>query len=242
VIYVIFSDVHANLEAFEAVLREFDDISPDRIICLGDIVGYGASPHKCIEIARGLTDHIVAGNHDFGVVGLTDIQYFNSIARAAIHWTAARITSEDKEFLKSLPLVYREQGKLRAVHASPSQPAMWHYIFTPHQALAEFKHFDEPICFIGHSHQAAIYELIDEHTVRAVQESIEIRQGRRYMINVGSVGQPRDFDPRACFCVYDSERGRIHFRRVAYDIATAQEKIVQAGLPPVLATRLSWGE
>ena len=160
-IYVIISDIHGNLEALEAVRSEIKKILPQKVLCLGDIVGYGASPNECIEINRDLATVTVAGNHDFGVTGMTDISYFNYYARQAIVWTARMIESRHGEYLSRLPLAHQEDD-LRIVHATPSQPGKWNYIFTHQQALAEFHAFTERICFVGHSHQACIFELIDE--------------------------------------------------------------------------------
>jgi diadenosine tetraphosphatase ApaH/serine/threonine PP2A family protein phosphatase len=242
VTYVIISDIHANLEALEATRSEIDRIGPDKILCLGDVVGYGASPGECIEITRELASVTVAGNHDCGVTGLTDITYFNRYAREAIIWTARALDEKGLEFLRELPLSHVEPDRFRIVHATPQDPGRWNYIFTHQQAMEEFKAFSEQVCFVGHSHQPCIFELMDAETIIMNSDNVKIRNDRRYIVNVGSVGQPRDSDPRACLCVYDDEQGEITIRRIAYDIEQAQTKIKEAGLPPVLANRLSWGE
>jgi diadenosine tetraphosphatase ApaH/serine/threonine PP2A family protein phosphatase len=242
VIYAIISDIHANLEALEATGSEIDRIGPDKVLCLGDVVGYGASPGECIEITRKLASTTIAGNHDFGVTGMTDITYFNQYAREAIVWTAKTLDEQGLEFLRQLPLSHVERERFRIVHATPQDPGKWNYIFTHQQAMEEFAAFTEQICFIGHSHQPCIFELMDAETIIMNSDNVRIRDGRRYIVNVGSVGQPRDSDPRACLCVYDDQEGEITIRRIAYDIEQAQAKIKEAGLPPVLANRLSWGE
>lgn len=242
VTYVIISDIHANLEALEAIKDEIERVSPDKILCLGDIVGYGASPCECIEITRRLAAVTVAGNHDCGVTGLTDITYFNRYAREAIIWTSRSLDSEMAEYLRQLPLSHAEGQDLRIVHATPRDPGRWNYIFTHQQAMDEFESFPEKICFVGHSHQPGIFELVDSETIIMNSDHVKIRDGRRYIVNVGSVGQPRDGDPRACLCLYDVEAGEVTIKRVTYDIEGAQAKIKEAGLPPVLANRLSWGE
>jgi diadenosine tetraphosphatase ApaH/serine/threonine PP2A family protein phosphatase len=242
VTYAVISDIHGNLEALEAVAAELDKLSPGKVLCLGDIVGYGASPNECVERTRELAAVTVAGNHDFGVAGLTDITFFNHYARQAIIWTAQVIKPEYAEYLRGLPLSHAEDDKLRIVHATPSQPGRWNYIFTSRQALEEFKAFDEKICFIGHSHQPCMFEMLDAETIVVNSDHVKIVEGREYIINVGSVGQPRDGDPRACLCVYDEDEGEVSIKRVTYDVEGAKRKIVDANLPPVLANRLSWGE
>ena len=240
--YAIISDIHANLEALEAARAEIGRIAPDKVLNLGDLVGYGASPAECIEAARHLAHVTIAGNHDFGVAGLTDIRYFNSYARRAVLWTAGVLKQADIDYLKSLALSHVEDGAFRLVHATPSDPGRWDYIFGRDQALAEFAAFPEPICFIGHSHQAGIFEMDEHGLVARGGDSVTISAGRKYLINVGSVGQPRDGDPRAGICVFDADRGEVRLVRVAYDIEGAKRRIVDAGLPPILAHRLSYGE
>jgi predicted phosphodiesterase len=240
--YAIISDIHANLEALEAVRQEIDKISPDAVLCLGDLLGYGGAPNEVVRLTRSMSELVVAGNHDFGVVGLTDISYFNRYAREAIAWTAENLGEEESAYVKALPLAHAEGDDFRIVHATPSNPARWNYIFTHEQALEEFSAFTERACFIGHSHQPRIFELMDAETIIVNSDRATLRDGRRYLINVGSVGQPRDGDPRASICVYDRERCEVSIRRVEYDIEGAKKRIIDAGLPQVLANRLSWGE
>ncbi|MFZ1947344.1 MAG: metallophosphoesterase family protein [bacterium] len=239
--YVIISDIHANLEACEAARAETKRIAPDRVLNLGDTVGYGASPAECIETCREFVDVTVAGNHDFGVAGLTDIRYFNSYARRAVLWTAGALSQAHIDYLGGLPLAHVEPDCLRAVHATPSDPAKWEYIFGREDALAESEAFTEPVCFIGHSHQAAIFE-IERGRVTRGADRVKIVPGRKYLVNVGSVGQPRDGDPRACVCVYDVDSAEVELVRVAYNVDAAMRKIVGAGLPAILARRLLYGE
>jgi diadenosine tetraphosphatase ApaH/serine/threonine PP2A family protein phosphatase len=240
--YAIISDIHGNLEALEAARKEIERMSPDKILCLGDLVGYGASPNECVEATREICDLIVAGNHDFGAIGRTDIAYFNMYAREAILWTAKALKQDAFDYLGERPLTEVVDDHIRIVHATPREPERWNYIFTHEQALEEFQAFEERVCFVGHSHQPIIYELMDEETLIVNADHVQVRNGRRYLVNVGSVGQPRDGDPRACICIYDEENADISIRRVEYDIDGAKKKINDAGLPPVLANRLSWGE
>jgi diadenosine tetraphosphatase ApaH/serine/threonine PP2A family protein phosphatase len=240
--YAIISDIHANLEAFQAVQKEIEEVAPDKILCLGDLVGYGASPNECVEAARRICDLTIAGNHDFGAIGRTDIAYFNMYAREAILWTAKALKDETLDFLKARPLTEAVDDRIRIVHATPRDPERWNYIFSHEHALAEFEAFEEQVCFIGHSHQPTIYELMDRETLIVSADRVEVREGRRYLVNVGSVGQPRDGNPKAAFCIYDLDKSEITIRRVEYDVESAKKRIVDAGLPAVLANRLSWGE
>lgn len=240
--YAIISDIHANLEALEAVRQEIERISPDVVLCLGDLIGYGGAPNECVRLVRDLADLVVAGNHDFGVVGLTDVSYFNRYAREAIAWTAEHLAEEEAAYVKALPLAHAEGDDFRIVHATPRNPEKWNYIFTHEQALSEFKAFPERVCFIGHSHQPRIFELMDAETIIVNSDRATLRDGRRYLVNVGSVGQPRDGDPRASMCVYDQEHGEVSIRRIEYDVEAAKKRIIDAGLPQVLANRLTWGE
>jgi predicted phosphodiesterase len=238
----VVSDVHGNIDALLAVKKRIEEIAPDEVVFLGDAVGYGAAPNECIDLLRGMTKVMIAGNHDFGAVGLTDTRLFNPIAREAIDWTAGALTAENRKFLKRRPLAHVEDLDIRAVHATPYEPEQWHYILSPSHALVEFEHFEETICFIGHSHQPMIFELKDAETIVTRTDAMKIKLGRRYIVNVGSVGQPRDHDPRASLCVCDLAIGDLRVERVEYDIEAAQTRILDAGLPPVLANRLSWGE
>jgi len=240
--YVIISDIHANLEAFESARKKIAEISPDKILCLGDIVGYGASPNECVEAAREICDATVAGNHDFGAIGRTDITYFNMYAREAILWTARTLKEEASDFLSDRPLTEVVDGNMRIVHATPRDPERWNYILSHEHALGEFEAFEEQICFVGHSHQPMIYELMDSETLIVNTDRVQVREGRRYLVNVGSVGQPRDGNPKAAICVYDLDKSEIVIHRIEYDVEAAKKRIIEAGLPAVLANRLSWGE
>jgi diadenosine tetraphosphatase ApaH/serine/threonine PP2A family protein phosphatase len=241
-IYAVISDIHGNLQALEAVRAEIAKLAPDRVFCLGDVVGYGASPGECIEVARDLAPVTVAGNHDFGVTGQTDITYFNRYAREAIAWTADVLDAGAIEYLRELPLVHVEGERIRLVHSTPGDPGKWNYIFTHQQAQNEFRSFGESICLVGHSHQPCMFEMMDSETIVMSAERVSLREDRRYIINVGSVGQPRDGDPRASFCILDLDDSEATIRRVEYDVDGAKRRIEEAGLPQVLANRLSWGE
>jgi len=239
--YAVLSDIHANLEALQAVLADAARRT-DAVLCLGDLVGYGADPVACIEIVAERAQSIVCGNHEHAVAGLIDLEWFNVHARAAAEWTRERLDDDHKTYLASLPLV-AEVGDATLVHASPDRPGDWEYLLSAQDGFDAFGAFTTRLCFVGHSHLAGMWSLGSsgpEHRAGAAVD-LELERGRRYLVNVGSVGQPRDRDPRAAYAIWDSERGTVAIRRVVYDVATAREKILLGGLPRFLADRLAWG-
>jgi len=237
--YAILGDVHGNLEALETALGSLADQSIDRFLQVGDIVGYGADPGACIRILREIGAVIVAGNHDWAVVGKLDSSCFNVYARAAVDWTRNVLAREDLLFLEALPLVEIVDDHITVVHATPDQPELFDYIMTEYDAHRAFESFTTPVCFIGHSHVPSI--LLWNGNLEQVL-SDQVRVGReRALINVGSIGQPRDDNPQLAVGVYDTDTGDYRLHRVAYDIDRAAWKIGQAGLPPVLGERLFYG-
>ncbi len=238
---VILSDIHSNLEAFKAVLTDLAQEQVDQVLFLGDIVGYAADPDQCIEILRGLTPQAVAGNHDRAAVGLADTAYFNPVARVAVEWTAGIITADHAAFLKTLPLTASLPGML-LVHATPYRPERWNYVFSLEDAAQCFRHCEQPICFTGHSHYPMFFVQDRQGIISVIRDlTFTLLDSCRYLINVGSVGQPRDGDPRAAYGIYKPEEASFHIKRVPYDIKRTQEKIIAAGLPPFLAERLTEG-
>ncbi|MDP8214794.1 MAG: metallophosphoesterase family protein [Candidatus Euphemobacter frigidus] len=239
--YAILSDIHGNLEALRAVLDEARRRAVESYICLGDIVGYGANPNECLEMLLELSPATVLGNHDAAVCGREDLENFTPLAAQAIIWTRERIKLEGRAYLASLPLV-RTIGNITIVHSNLSHPSDWRYIFSPGEALSSFDRLDRQACFFGHSHRPVVFRE-SEGWVDYVEEPIfHLVDGCRYLINVGSVGQPRDRDPRAAFAVFDQETGTVEIVRVEYPVGTAREKILDAGLPARLANRLLKGE
>lgn len=238
--YAILSDIHGNLEALRAVL---DDCRAraDGLLCLGDTVGYGADPLACVELVAEHAQVIVGGNHEYGVAGRLDLGWFNRYARAAAEWTRERLDDDHRAYLAALPLV-GDLGDATLVHASPAQPDEWEYLVTAEDGFAAFAHFATRWCFVGHSHTPGAWSLGSagpEHHPGAVE--LRAERGRRYIVNVGSVGQPRDRDPRAAYAVWDVDAGAVEIRRVAYDVPAARRKIAEAGLPRFLADRLAAG-
>jgi diadenosine tetraphosphatase ApaH/serine/threonine PP2A family protein phosphatase len=239
--FAVISDIHSNLEALAAVLEDVDRQELDAVLCLGDVVGYGPDPVVCVEIVRTVSLFVLAGNHDYAAVGLTDIRDFNPAARAAVEWTRQQLDPRSRAYLTSLPLTRQDLGAF-FVHGSPCDPAEWAYILTLGDARRALECFSESVCFIGHSHVPAVLEIDSSGEINVLDpQRVVFRRDSRYIVNVGSVGQPRDGNPDAAYGIWDIEENVFELRRVAYDVQTTQRKILQAGLPPVLAHRLTFG-
>jgi diadenosine tetraphosphatase ApaH/serine/threonine PP2A family protein phosphatase len=239
--WAILSDVHGNLEALRAVLADLRREGAEKIAFLGDAVGYGANPRECLLLLREIAEFLVAGNHDWGAVGLTDVSYFNPAAKVAVLWAGEELAEEDRTFLRRLPLVH-QAGGVTFVHATPNEPGEWNYIFTYPEAEEAFRSLAEEMAFVGHSHSPVILAKKRKESATALgREAAVLEKGTRYIINVGSVGQPRDGDPQAAYGLYDEGERKFLLKRVPYDIPSAQEKIMRAGLPTSLARRLAEG-
>lgn len=238
--FALFADIHGNLEAFQAVLESLRGERIDRHICVGDIVGYGANPRECIKLVKDLSCITIAGNHDWAAVNRTSIDYFNPYAKEAVLWTRNQLSQEDQDFLKGLELIHRFDC-FTIVHATLKAPAEWKYIFSTSDALQSFQLLSNPILFVGHSHVPIVFEENGGYRCYFSDE-INLEEGRKYIINIGSVGQPRDGDPRASFSIYDTESNQVEIRRVEYNVEETMRKIVEAKLPPVLAWRLREGD
>ncbi len=237
----IFSDIHGNLQALEAVLGRIDEMGIPDIICLGDVVGYGANPNECIETLRQRGILTLAGNHDHAAVDLTDITFFNEIAKRAVEWTRRALTAENAQWICSLPFTHEIPPDYYFVHASPRDPPAWNYVLTYGEARACFETFPNPFCFIGHSHQPTVVEKNGEELTCPEIGRIPIREGCRYLVNVGSVGQPRDRNPRACLVEVNLDTRTLEYIRVPYEVEAAKEAILKEELPGELAERLSYG-
>lgn len=241
--YLIISDIHANLAAFEAVLNDAGDFG--KIWCMGDLVGYGPDPNECIEKLREFDHLCVAGNHDWAVLDRLSLEDFNPDAQKACLWTRERLTPHNHDYLASLPTVLIEEG-FTLVHGSPRQP-VWEYVLYPSIARPNFKHFGTQCCFIGHTHVPVIFQLVPQEFgeyCELVQPPLNgpIPLGEhRLLINPGSVGQPRDGDPRASYAILDIEHLTIEYRRIPYPIEKTQRCMEEAGLPERLISRLSLG-
>ena len=239
--YLVLSDIHANLAALEAVLEDAPDF--DEVWCLGDLVGYGPKPNECIERVRGLPHTSLAGNHDWAALGKLDLSSFNTIARTANEWTQRQLTSSSRGYLNGLSPSL-QQGGFAMAHASPREP-IWEYIMDTHTARENFEHFQTPYCLVGHTHVPVLFELDEdrgrcEALLPPLPEPVNLGS-HRAIINPGSVGQPRDGDPRASYALLDTDEMTWSFHRVAYPIEVTQERMEAAGLPRRLIDRLEMG-
>ena len=239
--YALLSDIHSNREAFTAVTQALAGDNTDACLFVGDLVGYGADPRACIADLTAMKPRIlVAGNHDWGVLELLGMDYFNEYAAAAAGWTKKALRPKELEYLKSFKLMHQDE-KMTIVHGSLNQPAKFNYILDAEDAFMSLRLSPTPVCFVGHSHAPGIFWL-EGSTVHASDVGrVTMDAGRKYLVNVGSVGQPRDGDPRACYAIYDDKAGTIEIKRVSYDVEKAQAKITKAGLPVWLAARLAEG-
>lgn len=238
----VVSDIHSNLEALDAVLAAADEAGCERLIVLGDIVGYGADPDAVIARLAERDAEAIAGNHDLAAIGEFDVSWFNEVAASAIAWTAESVSRDSKEYLRSLT-PRRDTTSVLLVHGSVRDPVAEYLLAVP-DAAASFALDDFSLAFFGHTHLPTVFRAAPDGTVNGwmLDENVDLAfaPDERYMVNPGSVGQPRDRDPRAAFMIWDD--GRVTGRRVAYPIDTAARKIIDAGLPRWLAERLSLGE
>ncbi len=229
----IISDIHGNLEALEKALEIIATKNIDEIICLGDIVGYGASPNECVELLLKHTSYILLGNHDQAAVHIESAEYFNPYARTAIEWTHKTLNSKNIKILKELPYTL-ERHNVLFVHSSPRQPDHWYYITNQTQAHQNFPYFTQQLCFVGHSHIPDVY--CDDDWTR------EVNKGQRFIVNVGSIGQPRDHNNKLSFGIFDTITWKYENVRETYDIDKSSAKIYRAGLPAILGDRLFQGK
>lgn len=239
---LVLSDIHSNLEAFETVLDHAGPV--DQVWCLGDVVGYGPDPNGCVELLRSREHLCIAGNHDWATMGKLDLRDFNPDAREANLWNRNQLTPSNLAFLENLPesLV---AGPFTLSHGSPRHP-VWEYILYASTAEMNFDHFDTPYCLVGHTHTPLVFLQSDDPEESAYEilppTDEPLHLGReRLIVNPGSVGQPRDGDPRASYVLLDTEALTIQFHRVSYPVEKTQAKMLQVGLPARLVLRLGYG-
>jgi diadenosine tetraphosphatase ApaH/serine/threonine PP2A family protein phosphatase len=238
----VISDIHGNLHALEAVIAAIDEAAVDGVWCLGDVVGYGPRPNECVQVIRGRADVALVGNHDLGVLGRLDLDEFSPDAAEAARWTRSTLGDDERTFLEGLEPAARRDGA-ELFHASPRDP-VWEYVLSEAAARAAFAATTAPVVLVGHSHVPLA--LLAEHAgevqggLAPADASVALGAGR-WLLNPGSVGQPRDGDPRAAWLLLDTTAGGASFRRVPYEVARTQAEIDEAGLPPALAVRLSSG-
>ncbi|MGZ8900136.1 MAG: metallophosphoesterase family protein [Limisphaerales bacterium] len=238
--YAIIADIHANLEAFNTVLADAKAMNCTHYACLGDVVGYNANPKECLDMVRAMNMPVVKGNHDEYCSSETDLEGFNPHAQEAINWTRSQLTEEDRTWLRDLRYI-RLVASFSIVHATLDGPQRWGYVFDKLAAAASFTYQNTSVCFFGHTHVPVAF--VRDSVVRGgTYSKFKTEPGKKYFVNVGSVGQPRDGNPKASYVVYDLDESSIEIRRLDYDIGTTQRKILEAGLPPRLAHRLAEGK
>jgi len=239
--YGVIADVHGNLEALTGVLGALSGEGIDAYLSVGDIIGYGADPRECLRVIKGLEPQaLVAGNHEWGALDILEPSYFNDMAKASLVWTKGVLVKEDLEYIGSFSLMY-EDSAFTVVHGSYDAPEEFNYITNAYDAGAAMKKLSSAVCFVGHTHAPGTFYESHGIVTYAQTDYIHFERNKKYVVNVGSVGQPRDGDPRACYAVYDASEGSVEIKRVEYDIASAQKKIIAAGLPGELAMRLGQG-
>ena len=242
--FAIFSDVHGNLEALEAVLAHAARQGVGFHLCLGDVIGYGANPNECVDRVRSLGPAAcLRGNHDAAAIDARERVFFHEVALAGIHFSALHLTPDNADYLRGLPYVYRGHARMMGVHASPFRPEAWEYVLDHAGAERAFEAMEPArVAFIGHSHAPVVFTDDGNAQRYPAEGTLALQLDRhRYVMNVGSVGQPRDGNPDASYVVYDDEGDIVRHHRVRYDREKAAEKILRAGLPPVLAERLLIG-
>lgn len=241
----IFSDVHSNIEALRAVCDEYDnlDFEIDKYVCLGDVVGYGANPNACCDIVRERAEFTILGNHDAAVCGRMNYAFYYDAARNALDWHARQLREEHHEWLKTLPYK-QEWDDITFCHGSPINMEDFEYVFNVHQATQLINHWDElkQVTFIGHSHLTKSFSLHpDQGAVEVEGPELTFEDDHKYIVTVGSVGQPRDNDNRACYGIFDTDEMTFRYNRVDYDIRSAAKKIFESELSSDFAKRLFFG-
>lgn len=237
--FAIIADIHGNMEAFQTVLQDTKDQGCTHYVCLGDVVGYGANPKECLDIVRDMGMPCVKGNHDDYCSTDEPLEGFNPHAAAAVHWTRKQLSEDDRQWLRDLKYV-RMVTSFTIVHATLDAPHRWGYVFDKLAAATSFTYQNTQLCFFGHTHVPVAF-MRDSVVRGGTYSKFKIDASKKYFINVGAVGQPRDNNPKSAYVVYDVNEGTIELRRLDYDIPKAQQKIRAAGLPDRLAERLAYG-
>jgi diadenosine tetraphosphatase ApaH/serine/threonine PP2A family protein phosphatase len=240
--WVVFSDVHSNLEAFQSVLADMRTFRFNRMVCLGDVVGYAASPKDCLDLLRTLETEVLQGNHDFAVVDNGTLLDMSGPAVTGIRYAREQLSASCRDFFAALPLTASHR-ELQFVHSSLDQPEAWTYLRREPEIRAHFAVQTSPVCFCGHTHIPGVFHLDSRDEIQSLGSSgrIAVPREGKVLVNAGSIGQPRDRNPQACYVVYETATRTVEFRRVPYDIEAAKEKIIQAGLPRITAERLALG-
>jgi predicted phosphodiesterase len=237
--YAIIADIHGNLEALQTILKDAEAQRPTHYVCLGDVVGYNANPKECLKIIRDMNIPCVKGNHDEYCSAEVGLEGFNPAAAEAVEWTRQQLDETDRAWLRDLKYM-RMVTSFSIVHATLDVPQRWGYVFDKLAAAASFTYQNTAVCFFGHTHVPVAF-MRDTVVRGGTYSKFKVEPGKKYFVNVGAVGQPRDNNPKSAYVIYDMNEGTIELRRLDYDIATAQKKILAAGLPERLAERLAYG-
>lgn len=237
--FAIIADIHGNLDAFQVVLEDAKKQQVTHYACLGDVVGYNANPKECLDIVRTMNMPCVKGNHDEYCSSEEQLEGFNPAAAEAVNWTRKQLTDDDRQWLRDLKYT-RMVTNFTIVHATLDGPQRWGYVFDKLAAAASFTYQNTSVCFFGHTHVPVAF-MKDSMVRGGTYSKFRTEPGKKYFVNVGAVGQPRDNNPKAAYVIYDTIDGTIELRRLDYDIPAAQKKILAAGLPERLAERLAYG-
>jgi len=238
---LIYSDIHSNIIAYRELYDIIAKFKPDKLFCLGDLVGYGSNPNEVISLTKDLNPFLISGNHDRGVFDDSRIDYFNPNAREAIIWTREKLSPENKKFLMSIPITITNEDSC-FVHGSLYEPENFHYLDSFKAAVDNFNLMDNyRFCFLGHTHIPGIFVKKGHKVERIMDFNVQINPKYKYIINVGSVGQPRDRHPQGSYCLWDSEKKSIKITRFSYNNQKACDDIIKAGLPSLLGNRLLLG-
>ena len=236
-----FSDVHSNLEALEAVLEDFKKEKLDKFYFLGDAVGYGPNPNECVELIQKVAGKHLMGNHDYAALDMMGTNWFNQYAKEAIEWTKKNLSEKNHQTISTYLMDYRFDN-FHLVHSTPKEPENWDYIFSLDEAEENFSFFNRQVCLIGHSHRPFIIKKYQtRHCFLVDENEVKLEEQHRYLINIGSVGQPRDGDNRSCYLFYDDQKKILRLKRIPYDMKKTQKKMKKAKLPQFLIDRLVLG-
>ena len=239
--YGFFSDVHANEEALRAAIKDFKKENLAKVFFLGDAVGYGPSPNECVSLIDEITDIKIMGNHDYAALGLIETDLFNHFAQESMEWTMGQLNDKSRKIMAEFVLDYRFR-LFHLVHSTPREPQNWYYLLDLDEAEDNFPYFSKQVCLIGHSHRPAIIKKYqDRHCFLFEEEETIIETGFKYIINIGSIGQPRDGTSKGCYLIYDTKGKLAKLKRVEYDVEKTQAKMRKMELPQYLIDRLSVG-
>lgn len=242
----IISDIHGNLEALSSVIIDIKSNNIDKVICLGDVVGYGPNPNECIDVVKAECEYCLIGNHEAAVFDTFVAREFNDLAKSAIEWTRENLSDKSVDYIKSLSMT-KTDDDLTLAHSTPYEPYLWYYISSIEDAIFNFSFFSTKFCLIGHTHVPGVIAMRETDSSISVLQPMnfnykkDFNEDTRFIVNVGSVGQPRDKNPKACYVIIDTDEKTVSFQRVPYDIVLYQKKMRIVGMPEFLTQRVAEG-